>query len=250
MAKNKIKKEDVLKERKLTVDINWDPRFELQDSKLIEMATFLETSPLWENPLLNYNGVVNDSKLVQPYIHILDVYTPRSCNGKEFFKNIILEKPGIKRYESRFAMSDNDKDLASMLWLMKVAGKKHFLITRNEWVSTADYCAFFGSGSWGGDFAYSRGDFVETLRQIAFDLMHNEPEIYPWEHVPQYLSLPKSVRENPQSHNFVISIVKPLDKEARETSDLAKKASLYLQIADKTERFVNETKLDFGLTRK
>lgn len=233
----------------LIINLKWDPVTTLTESKLIDFVATLINGDTTE-----YKGHFKNGEMLMKYLWSIYVGCTEDYNskkGESYVGKQVEFDPikGLKIYSVPVLITE-EKHILHLKHTLGRVGRKHFIVTRNEWVSNEEYCAFYGSsgGIWKNELCeYKRGDFIETLRQTVYDMENGDnPEIYQWTNVPRKYQLEKLSQNDLEFKSFAKKEIYPLVNEYWKTIkstnfDLIK--NHFIKIADVTEKY----KKEFGI---
>lgn len=221
--------------------ISWNPDMEFENASVIDILLSMGPSKTFQGQLKRPNIVID-------YLNTLAFY----ASDMEQTENIkpIREEKGRRTYEIPIVASGCALDDLELM--AKRIQMKHYLVTRDAWVTDEEYCTFFGSSGnlWNiKKCDYPQGDFAETIRQTVYDMEHGNPRIYSWTNVPNIWGLEHRMKSEPRLEGFVKKI-KPLvyafgHSDALRNQNYEGIKKQLNQLADLAERY----KKEHGLNR-
>lgn len=186
--------------------VTWDSENKFEDSKLTKIIISFENGVSER-----FQGELNDPRYVTQYLKY--IFLAASNEKIHKFPSPYTEAKGKREYNISI---DSQTDIHQLRDCALRIQTKHFLVTKNQWVTDPEYCAFYGSSLhiWDhDDKTYPQGDFVESLRQTVYDMDHVDElicrlagcppgAIYMWTNVPYTHSLQKLMKKDVEFAEF------------------------------------------------
>lgn len=222
---------------KILAKVSWNPKVEFEEADLIDIVLSFKNGESRE-----FKGQLKKSCSVIDYLNAI-VF--RASNQETFKINSpVTDSDGKRDYE---ILISSKADLEEVLHYSERIQKSRYIVDRDEWITDEEYCKFFGSsnGIWNLENCdYSEGNFVETLRQVAYDMEQGSHHIWKWANVPKVDLL--RLENDPEYAKFIESIrdfSESIYKAEGEnnTSDIIR---LYREVADFAEKYMQEKGID------
>ena len=220
---------------KIRANVSWDPEREYDEAESFDVTLNLENGEKQ-----TFRGQLGRPEVVLHYLLVL--YRQAVKQSREGIETVLKsEACGAREYE--FLVTAEGDDLAFLRENTEKVQRRYYVAPRQEWVSHERYCAFYDSsgGLWKPELCdYPRGDFVEVLRQIAYDMRNVNPEVYRWGNVSNFLLLYDRMEEDPEFGRFIDERARPLSRLAlalARKGDIEEAASKFEEMADMIESY-------------
>lgn len=226
----------------IRASISWNPEVEFEQLDLVNIVLSFENGEPQE-----FRGQLKRADTAIDYLGAIAYY----ASNESVFKvgEPIEQSDGRKVYDIPLSPKAN---LETVKYYSERIQKKHYISSRDEWVTDEQYCKFFGSSGnlWNIERCdYPTGDFAESLRQTVYDMENGSPGTYRWTNVPQMLLLEDRMEADPEFAKFAEKEIIPLvraywDGGAKKPDDVDGTIKQFNAIAELAERYKREHSID------
>lgn len=229
---------------KLGVRVFWDSKVPFDKADLFDLVLTLENE--------EFKGQLKKPIVVNNYLcHLYINATGDWSRGEDF--------SGYQTGEGEISHEVPVKVGERLYFLrreVRAIQERFFIAPRNEEVGHEERSTFFYSanGIWNvEDCDYLPGDFVETLRQTAYEMQHGNPNVFHWANVPRIRDLQKKAENDLELSRFLDGSLTPF--VCARVSDIRKcmddpnfvetVVREYNEIADLAEEYKNTHEIEY-----